>query len=175
MTRAALLLLALVVAGGCAAGRDAGPRHGDAKPKAARKAARESAGDAKPAKPAPVVPGWESFPASRAALKRDIAGMAAGAANAKKLASLRASAAGFDALDDGGLPVAKSAFERAVSLHGSDGYAYLGLAYLHHVQGRPDLAAEFAGSAARFLPADAGTRKELGALTASIVASRGGA
>jgi tetratricopeptide (TPR) repeat protein len=175
VTRAALLLLALVVASGCAAGRDAGPRRGDGRPRSEARSERKAARDRKaaPVVAVEVVPGWESFPASRAALKRDIDGPGA-AAHPKKLASLRAAAAGFDALEQGSLDLAQSSFERAVSLHGSDGYAYLGLAYLHHVQGRSDQAAEFVDSARRSLPPDAAMRKEVGALVASIDANRGG-
>lgn len=169
------MLLALVVASGCAAGRDAGPRRGDARPKAESESGRRAARDRKAGSvgAVEVVPGWESFAASRAALKRDIDAPRA-ASHPKKLASLRAAAAGFDALEQGSLDLAQSSFERAVSLHGSDGYAYLGLAYLHHVQGHGDQAAEFADSARSSLPPDAAMKKEVRALTASIDANRGG-
>lgn len=117
---------------------------------------------------------WESFAKSGAALRTDIA---ARAESMKKgpignrgvqLASLRLAASGRDLIDAGSLDGALEALQRAVSLYGGNGYAYLYLAYVHHVQGHGEQAAEFAASARRYLPRDEAVRAELEGLTRSI-------
>jgi tetratricopeptide (TPR) repeat protein len=85
-----------------------------------------------------------------------------------ELASLRLAASARDLIDAGSLDGAAEALGRALSLYGANGYAYLYLAYVRHVQGRGQQAAEFAASARRYLPRDEAVQAELEALTASI-------
>lgn len=117
---------------------------------------------------------WESFRAAGAALRRDIQtradAMKSGPVGnrAVELASLRISANAQDLIDAGSLDGALVALQRAVSLDGSNGYAYLFLAYVHQVQGQSELAGELAANAARFLPRQTEVRAELAGLRLAI-------
>ncbi len=121
-----------------------------------------------------AAPDWASFRQTGAALRSEISRRAAALREgpignrAVELASLRLAASGRDLIDAGSLGGALAALERAVSLYGGNGYAYLWLAYVHHVQGRSERAAEFAASAGRYLPRDQKVRAELAGLTQSI-------
>lgn len=165
-------LVGLVFLAGCAAGpaasdearapRQSAPVLKPTGPKVPRAPAVEPAGD------------WESFSQSGVALRAEIDeradAMNAGPIGSRgvELASLRLAASGRDLIDAGSLDGALEALQRAISLYGRNGYAYLFLAYVHHVQGRGAQAAEFAASAGRYLPQDAGVRAELEGLTTSI-------
>ncbi|MFN2426831.1 MAG: tetratricopeptide repeat protein, partial [Candidatus Binatia bacterium] len=85
-----------------------------------------------------------------------------------QLASLRLASSGRDLIDAGSLDGALEALERAVSLYGGNGYAYLYLAYVNHVQGRGEQAGEFAANARRYLPDDEAVLAELEGLALSI-------
>lgn len=117
---------------------------------------------------------WESFNATAASLRAEIEKRAAAMSQgpvgnrAVELASLRLAASGRDLVDAGSLDGALEVLQRAVSLYGGNGYAYLYLAYVHHVQGRPERAAEFAASARRHLPRDKPVQAELEGLRLSI-------
>ncbi|MFN2376987.1 MAG: tetratricopeptide repeat protein, partial [Candidatus Binatia bacterium] len=117
---------------------------------------------------------WESFQATAASLRREIEKRAAAMSQgpvgtrAVELASLRLAASGRNLVDAGSLDGALEVLQRAVSLYGGNGYAYLYLAYVHHVQGRPERAAEFAASARRHLPRDKPVQAELEGLRLSI-------
>lgn len=180
MTRVALLTLVVFAAVGCSAGPAADGAARGATAKAATKAtARQSRPHAQAAPAAPVVAGWDSFPATRAALKRDIAARAEAlregplGGRAKQLASLRLAAAGLDLAVDGALAAALDSLQRALSLHGANGYACLGLAYVHLVQGRSAQAAEFVASARTDLPREAKVDAEVEALARAVAAGNG--
>lgn len=170
------------VAFGCVAfawGCAAGPVTTKARPAAKKTdAAAASAKGAASAKDEPsrvaAAPDWESFSQTAAALRSDISRRAGELRHgpvgnrAQQLASLRLASNARDLIDAGSLEGALEALQRAVSLYGGNGYAYLWLAYVHHVQGRADRAAEFAASARRYLPADTKIRAELEGLALSI-------
>lgn len=167
--RLAACVVALLAAG-CAAGPATKP--------APSKAAGQAAG--KVIRPAPEPPraravtDWESFSRTSAALNREIARreeeLRSGpvAKRGQQLASRKLAASGRDLVDAGSLAGAETALQKAISLDGANGYAYLFLAYVHHVNGREDLASEFASSARRYLPPDEGARSELEGLALSI-------
>lgn len=120
---------------------------------------------------------WEAFERTRRSLRgaidRRAKALRGGAVGnlAAELASLRMSAKAPALIDKGSLDGAVELLERAVSMYGGNGYAYLFLAYVHHVEGRPDRAAGFLSSARRYLPADKGVRGEVEGLARSIRAS----
>jgi len=120
---------------------------------------------------------WESFARTRKSLGAEIArrseALRAGAVGnrAAELASLRMSAKAPALIDKGALDGAVELLERALSMDGGNGYAYLFLAYLNHVRGHSDQAAAFLGSARRYLPADKGVRGEVEGLARSMRAS----
>ncbi|MBI5504824.1 MAG: tetratricopeptide repeat protein [Deltaproteobacteria bacterium] len=120
---------------------------------------------------------WEAFERTRRSLGAEIdrraKALRGGAVGnlAAELASLRMSAKAPVLIDKGSLDGAVELLERAVSMYGGNGYAYLFLAYVHHVEGRPDQAAGFLSSARRYLPADKGVRGETEGLARSIRAS----
>lgn len=162
---AAVVVVAFVA--GCATG-----------PSAPAKPSRPAARIVRPTPPPPPhaepAADWESFSRTGAALGKEIERRAEElksgpiAKRGQELASLRLAASGRDLIDSGSLEGAEVALQKAISLDGSNGYAYLFLAYVHHVNGRESLAAEFASSARRYLPRDAGVRAELEGLALSI-------
>ncbi len=167
--RRGLAAIVLVLA---AAGCASGPAT-----KSAAKAPKRTAAATRPATAPPRVAAasdWESFSRTGAALsdeiERRVAGLASGpvAKRGQQLASRKLAASGRDLIDAGSLDGAEAALQKAISLDGADGYAYLFLAYVHHVKGREELAAEFASSAGRYLPDDKGVRSELAGLEQSI-------
>ncbi len=124
---------------------------------------------------------WEAFANTRRMLGAEIVRRAAilheravGNLGAE-LASLRMSAKAPELIDKGSMDGALELLERALSMYAGNGYAYLFLAYVHHVEGRPDRATGFIGSARRYLPADKGVRGEVEGLARSIRASGPGA
>lgn len=181
---AALALLAAAFAAGCAAGpvatgEGAAQPASQAAPAAARKVAPASTGKSAAAgreksAPEPVVSGWESFEHTRAALGGEIQRRAAALREGPignrgaELASRRLAASGCELIDAGSMGGALAALERAVSLDGRNGYAYLWLAVVHHRKGNSGQAAEFAASAGSYLPRDPSVRRELEGLTQSI-------
>jgi hypothetical protein len=173
MRRVALLLLVVVAAGGCAA--RALPPAGEVAAVSPRKASTETPPPRVPG-PARSDKGWEKFPAVREALVREIGARAEAlrqgpvGGRAKELAGLRLCDAGFELVAAGSLAAARESFEKGLSLHGANGYAYLGLAYVHHLQGRFAQAGEFAAGAGRYLPRQGGAGRELEALKSAIAA-----
>lgn len=89
-------------------------------------------------------------------------------AGATELASLRLAASSRDLIDSGSLAAARQSLQRAVSLWGSNGWAYLWLGYVSHVEGKAEQAAEFTAKARRHLPREAGVTAEVDGLAASI-------
>lgn len=121
-----------------------------------------------------ALPDWESFSRTREYLDKEIGRRAKalrqGAVGnlAAELASLRMSAKAPALIDKGSLDAAIELLERAVSMYGGNGFAYLFLAYVHHVEGDPGRASGFLSSARRYLPADKGVRGETEGLGRSI-------
>jgi hypothetical protein len=120
---------------------------------------------------------WEAFRRSDAALRAEIGRRAEAmrkgpvGSQATELASLRLAASGRDLIEAGSLDGAVEVLEKAISLNGHDGYAYMFLAYVQHVKGKGDRAAEFVASARRYLPKDAGVQAELEGLAYSVRSS----
>jgi tetratricopeptide (TPR) repeat protein len=175
--RGVALAACLVLVAGCAAGPSGKPA------RATKAAAPRRPGVISEAKAeGPRVPpstDWESFTATGKALKQEIATRAAALKSgpvgnrAVELASLRLAASGRELIDAGSLDGAVEVLQKAISMWGSNGYAYLELGYVHHVQGHDDRAAEFAASAARYLPREHAVRAELEGLRRSIAPSPG--
>ena len=169
ISRGIAVALCLALLGGCAAGPGA---KGGAPTRPTKDAAHARAKAEAPQ--ATAAPDWESFTHTGAALRGEIARRAKALGEgpignrAVELASLRLAASGRDLVDAGSLDGALEVLQRAVSLWGSNGYAYLYLAYVHHVQGRAGRAGEFAASARRYLPRDEPVRAELEGLDLSI-------
>ena len=121
-----------------------------------------------------ALPDWESFSRTREFLGKEIdrraKALRQGAMGnlAAELASLRMSAKAPALIDKGSLDGAVDLLERAVSMYGGNGYAYLFLAYVQHVKGDTGRATGFLSSARRYLPADKGVRGEVEGLARSI-------
>ena len=168
--RSASLLLGALLVAGCAAGPGAKDGALAAPGKGTSVSTRAKAGEPR------VAPArdWESFAKTGAALRAEIARRAEAMKKGPignrgvELASFRLAASGRDLIDAGSLDGALEALQRAVSLYGGNGYAYLYLAYVHHVQGHGEQAAEFAAGARRYLPGDEAVQAELEGLVASI-------
>jgi len=185
-TKVAASVLAAALAAGCSAAattersphattKKATPGSASTKAKATGTATATARARAVAPAPAPTpAPGWESFSHTSAALRGDIAARADAMKRGPignrgvELASLRLAASGRDLIDAGSLDGALEALQRAVSLYGHNGYAYLYLAYVHHEQGREERAAEFAANARRYLPADKAVEAEVEGLAAAI-------
>jgi hypothetical protein len=161
-------LLAVALGAGCTAG----PAATQAEPVA--RTGRPAAATRAKSKALPVSPDWDSFEHSRAALHGEIERRAAELREGPighrgvELASLRLAASGRDLIDAGSTGGALAALERAVSLDGRNGFAYLWLAVVHHMRGNAGQAAEFAASAGSCLPRETSVRDELEGLAKSI-------
>ncbi len=172
--RAATIPFVLALAAGCASGPVAAERP---MPERAPRPPAHSPPAAAPRVEEPSVrpaSNWESFTKTGDALHAEIERRAAALKSgpvgnrAVELASFRLAASGHELIQAGSLDGALEALERAVSLYGGNGYAYLYLAYVHHLDGRQDQAREFAASARRYLPRDEGVRAELEGLGQAI-------
>lgn len=133
---------------------------------------------AAPPRVAPA-PDWESFARTRAALAGEIdtraRALRSGAAGnaAAELASRRMTVSAWNLLDEGALESSQELLERAVSLDGDNGYAYLFLAYVHHVRGGAVRARELVSAARGRLPARAAFAGEVEGLARSVGAAAG--
>ncbi len=175
VTSALLVLVVSLAAQGCslggaksaATGKKSAKASQGASAKHAGKSVDESGGFA-------ALSDWEAFTRTRRSLGGEIdrraKALRSGAVGnlAAELASLRMSAKAPALIDKGSLDGAVELLERAVSMYGGNGYAYLFLAYVHHVEGHPDRAAGFLSSARRYLPSDKGVRGEAEGLARSI-------
>ncbi|HXC52759.1 MAG TPA: hypothetical protein VN634_17880 [Candidatus Limnocylindrales bacterium] len=164
---------------GCAVGPEARPdrappyedSHRIAEP-SRRESSRVEPSHARQARPAAL-----DFRQTGAALDDEIDRRASDLASgpignrAAELASLRLVASARDLLDSGSPDGAREALERAVSLYGRNGYAYLWLAYVEHLQRRPhweNRAATLLADARRDLPSARKVRAELEELEHAI-------
>lgn len=170
--RLGVALVAASIAAGCASGPSAKPSAAVARP------ASVSKGKPAAAK-APVARDWESFKRTSAMLREEIARRAEELRSgpvgnrAVELASLRLAASGHAMIEAGSLDGALEVLERAVSLYGGNGYAYVFLAYVHHVEGRAASGLEFLDDARLHLPADRGVSGEVEGLAQSLQAVAG--
>ena len=168
------LLLALAVLAGCAAG----PTGPGAKQPTSTVAKKITSGGGAGASAAvdstPAAPDWEHFAQTNKSLRQEIAlgaeAMKSGPVGnrAVELASLRMAASGFDLVASSSWKAAVPTLQRAISMDGANGYAYLFLAYIHQVTGEGELAGEFAANAARLLPETHAVRAELAGLQLAI-------
>jgi tetratricopeptide (TPR) repeat protein len=167
--RAAPVLAAVALLAGCAAGAKA------------TRATPASPGPERPPAAAPTRGGTAeaaTFPRTTAVLHDDIRDRAealrAGPIGnrARELASLRLAASGRELLVSGSAAGALAALEKAISLYGANGYAYLFLASVHQAEGRRDEARQAAANARRYLPGDEGVQAELEGLLRSIGEAR---
>lgn len=159
---AGLFVFAGLLATGCAAGPAAGPASHE--PSLGQEAARSR--------------DRETFPRTAAVLRDEIDEKAGALRDgpignrARELASLRLAASGRELLVSGSLDGALVSLQKAVSLYGANGYAYLFLASVHQAEGRPGQAREFVASARRYLPRDKGVEAELDGLARSLEEGR---
>jgi len=131
-----------------------------------------------PPAPAPAAASdWQLFSHTRAALGAEIekraAALHAGPVGNRgsELASFRLAASARDLLDSGSTAGAVEALRVAVSLYDHNGYAYLWLACVQHLEGRDDHASEYLASARRDLPADRSIRAEVDQFARSLEAA----
>lgn len=124
---------------------------------------------------APVkVENWEAFLHASEALQKEIRERAAAlkkgpAGNQPaELASLRMTNRARGMIEKGSPGSALELLERSISMYKGNGYAYMFLAYVHHLQGRSARGAEFLSSARRYLPPDPRVHGELEGLSRSI-------
>ena len=172
--RLGVALVAASIAAGCASGPSAKAPGTRAKPSSVSK------GKAAPAAAkAPVAKDWESFKRTSTMLREEIARRAEELRSgpvgnrAVELASLRLAASGHAMIEAGSFDGALEVLERAVSLYGGNGYAYVFLAYVHHVEGRAASGLEFLDDARLHLPADRGVSSEVEGLAQSLQAVAG--
>jgi Flp pilus assembly protein TadD len=122
---------------------------------------------------------WETFPRTAEVLRSEIDDRAEDLRQgpigdrAEQLAGLRLAASGRELLANGSFDGAVIALEKAISLYGANGYAYLFLASIHLAEGRRDQAREFTASARRYLPQGEGVEAELEGLAQAITAPAG--
>ncbi|HYC54462.1 MAG TPA: tetratricopeptide repeat protein [Candidatus Binatia bacterium] len=124
---------------------------------------------------APVrVENWEAFLHANDALLKEIKQRAGAlkkgpAGNEPaELASLRMTNRARGMIEKGSPGSALELLERSISMYKGNGYAYMFLAYVHHLQGRSARGAEFLSSARRYLPDDPRVHGELEGLSRSI-------
>jgi len=120
---------------------------------------------------APIGP----LPGARRTLDRRIAdgeyALATGVpVDSARLAHLRMTRAAVEMMDAGEDERAMDLLERAISVDGRTGFAYLYLGYLHLRQGRVQQAEVFLDRAAALLPSDPGLDAEVEALRAGVTA-----
>jgi hypothetical protein len=178
----------LVLVAGCAAGpattpsqlSDQGsvsanaPPGEDAEHPASAAPAHEPAHAGRPTHAAKAKPAGMDFPATTAALQREIdrladeLGQGPIGDRATELASLRLAASARDLVLSESPGGAREALDRAVSLYGRNGYAYLWLACVDHLEHRSDRAGRWLAKAGRDLPADRKIRGELHGLARRV-------
>ncbi len=155
---------------GCAAAPESRPPPYDDSPRSIEEPSRRESSRVEPSHAKRARPAALDFRQTAAALDEEIDRRANDLASgpignrAAELASLRLVASARDLLDSGSPDGAREALERAVSLYGRNGYAYLWLAYVEYLQRRPhweNRAATLLADARQDLPSARKMRAEL--------------
>jgi hypothetical protein len=174
--RVGVALVAASIAAGCASGPAVKAPRAGAMPTASSSPMSRTL---PAAERTPVAKDWESFKRTSTKLREEITRRAEELRSgpvgnrAVELASLRLAASGHAMIEAGSLDGALEVLERAVSLYGGNGCAYVFLAYVHHVEGRAERGLEFLYDARLHLPADRGVSSEVEGLAQSLQAVAG--